>query len=126
MIIFSYVGRLEWRSIAAKSVNETITLKNRMMADLSLLHKLKHEAPQVPRLSCEVIDQVIDYLRACKGCADAIVDDSVDEWAKVRAQQISEDLDIVFEQLEEVRDINDKLRTLGKFWYTKMKGFISA
>ena len=70
-----------------------------------LINRLKRLAPKVPDYTCPDIDFVIDKIESNKG------------FTKFRKK-------LLVRKLERLRQQNDDMRELGKYWYKKFKDYM--
>ena len=70
-----------------------------------LINRLKRLAPKVPDYTCPDIDFVIDKIETNKG------------FTKFRKK-------LLVRKLERLRQQNDDMRELGKFWFKKFKDYM--
>lgn len=91
-----------------------------------LMQKWKEEAGKIPETTCSAIDKVIKYINSaidncesakkarecdCENCEVSYAVDAADDAIR--------DLDGLECELESLREDNERLRELGKFWYEK-------
>ena len=70
-----------------------------------LINRLKRLAPKVPDYTCPDIDFIIDRIEKNKG------------FTKFRKK-------LLVRKLERLRQQNENMRELGKFWYRKFKDYM--
>jgi hypothetical protein len=70
-----------------------------------LINRLKRLAPKVPDYTCPDIDFVIDKIETNKG------------FTRFRKK-------LLVRKLERLRQQNDDMRELGKFWFKKFKDYM--
>jgi len=70
-----------------------------------LLNRLKRLAPKVPDYTCPDIDFIIDKIEKNKG------------FTKFRKK-------LLVRKLERLRQQNENMRELGKYWYKKFKDYM--